>query len=107
MEWDVKTRRKLARRIRELSLEIQNEEFSRNGSFAKRVESTIKRIMIKLAPLGFEPANKDWTHLEEGTDATVNLYLDSPTHLWFETAQCRIVKIHKEHAEKLLVLDLP
>ena len=107
--WTKETRLKLARKIRELSLEIQKEEFAKNNGrhFAEGVENTIKRIMEKLEPLGFEPANRDWTFLEEGVDTMENLYKDSPTHLWFETAQARIVKISKEDAEKLLVLGLP
>ena len=109
MEWTRDARLKLARRIRNLSLEIQKEEFSTNNGkhFAEGVENTIKRIMDKLTPLGFEPANKDWTHLEDGVDIMENLYEDSPTHLWFETAQCRIVKIRKDLAHKLLVLGFP
>lgn len=108
MNWTREVRLKLARRIRELSLEIQKEEFARHASgganFPETVENTIERIMERLAPLGFERANRDWTYLEEGVDAMENLYHDSPTHLWFETAQARIVKIRKEDAEKILIL---
>lgn len=106
MEWDRETKLKLARKIRKLSLEIQEDEFggSRCG-FVKLVENTMKRIMNKLEPLGFEPANRDWAFVEE--DEGGKLYQDSPTHLWFETAQGRIVKISKENAEKLLVLGIP
>lgn len=111
MEWTRQIRLKLARRIRELSLEIQKEEFARcaagGANFPETVENTIERIMERLAPLGFERANRDWTHLEEGVDSIENLYEDSPTHLWFETAQARIVKIRKDLAHKLLPLDLP
>lgn len=109
MEWDLETRRKLAREIRRLSLEIQNEEFAKNNGkhFAEGIENTIRRIMDKLAPLGFEPANKDWMSLEQGVNTMENLYQDSPTHLWFETAQCRVVKIRKDLAHKLLVLGFP
>lgn len=100
MEWTRDIRHKLARHIRELSLKIQTEEFSKKGIFPDMVERTIGRIMERLEPLGFESANKDWVH-EDG------LYKDSPTHLWFEIAQCRIVKIRKDLAEKLLVLGFP
>jgi hypothetical protein len=111
MEWTRETRRKLALRIRELSLEIQTEEFARPGDFPEKVEKTIERIMERLDPLGFTRA-KGWFHMEVGEyikerNANLSLYRDSPTHLWFETAQARIVTIGKDDAEKLLVLDLP
>jgi len=110
MEWDLETRRKLAKEIRRVSLEIQHEEFASNNGrhFAEGVENTIRRIMDKLTPLGFEPANKDWKHQEgDGNMFLENIYQDSPTHLWFETAQCRVVKIEKILAEKVLVLGIP
>jgi hypothetical protein len=113
MEWDLETRRKLAREIRRVSLRIQEEEFAKNKGkvFAEGAENTINRIMEKLTPLGFEPANKDWKHDGELQGASISpvrwLYQDSPTHLWFETAQCRIVKIEKSLAEKVLVLGIP
>lgn len=100
MNWTLENRRKLADRILELSHKIQSEEFARPGDFPEKVEKTIERIMERLEPLGFTKA-KGW-FLQEG-----NLYRDSPTHLWFETAQARIVTISKEKAEKLLVLGLP
>jgi len=108
MEWDLETRRKLAAEIRRVSLRIQEEEFSKNKGkvFAEGVENTIRRIMDKLAPLGFEPANKDWKP-DGVANILENLYQDSPTHLWFETAQCRIVKIEKSKAERVLVLGIP
>lgn len=110
MEWDLETRRKLAKEIRRVSLEIQEEEFAKNKGkhFAEGVENTIRRIMEKLTPLGFEPANKDWKQQEgDGGMFLENIYQDSPTHLWFETAQCRIVKIEKSLAERVLVLGIP
>jgi hypothetical protein len=110
MEWDLETRRKLAKEIRRVSLEIQQEEFAANNGrhFAEGVENTIRRIMEKLTPLGFEPANKDWKHQEgDGNMFLENIYQDSPTHLWFETAQCRVVKIEKSLAERVLVLGIP
>lgn len=111
MEWDLETRRKLAKEIRLVSLEIQKEEFAKNNGrhFAEGVENTIRRIMEKLTPLGFEPANKDWKHQEvdDGEMFLENIYQDSPTHLWFETAQCRVVKIEKTLAEKVLILGIP
>lgn len=110
MEWDLETRRKLAKEIRRVSLEIQQEEFAANNGkhFAEGVENTIRRIMEKLTPLGFEPANKDWKHQEgDGNMFLENIYQDSPTHLWFETAQCRVVKIEKPLAERVLVLGIP
>lgn len=114
MEWDLETRRKLANEIRRVSLEIQQEEFAANNGkhFAEGVENTIRRIMEKLTPLGFEPANKDWK-IQEGEVGwsrnlfLENIYQDSPTHLWFETAQCRVVKIEKSLAERVLVLGIP
>lgn len=109
MEWTRETRLKLARRISELSLEIQREEFSRKGIFPEMVENTIRRIMEALEPLGFEKANNDFD-MEFGEYTRGNplhIYRDSPTHLWFETAQCRIVKIRKDLAYKLLPLSLP
>lgn len=110
MEWDLETRRKLAKEIRRVSLRIQEEEFAANSGkhFAEGVENTIRRIMEKLEPLGFEPANKDWKHQEgDGNMFLENLYEDSETHLWFETAQCRVVKIEKSLAERVLVLGIP
>lgn len=110
MNWTRETRLKLARIIQELSLEIQREEFSRKGIFPEMVENTIRRIMEALEPLGFEKANRDWSHLNPeylGGGHNLRIYRDSPTHLWFETAQCRIVKISKENAEKALVLGFP
>lgn len=106
MNWTRETRTKLARRIRILSLEIQDEEFARPGSFPEKVENTIERIMERLEPLGFKRANKDWKS-EGHEDLGFNLYQDSPTHLWFETAQARVVTISKEDAHKVLVLGLP
>lgn len=107
MEWTLDIRRKLALKIRDMSLEIQREEFAPNNGrhFAEGIENTIRRIMERLGPLGFDPADKDWK-VEEGMFLE-NIYQDSPTHLWFETAQCRVVKIRKDLAEKLLPLDLP
>ena len=109
MEWDLETRRKLAKEILRVSLEIQQEEFASNNgkNFAEGVENTIRRIMDKLTPLGFELANKDWKHQEGDGGIFDNIYQDSPTHLWFETAQCRIVKIKKSLAEKVIVLGIP
>lgn len=78
-------------------------------SFPVMVERTIDRIMKRLEPLGFERADGDWEpEFREnlGMGHTLNVYRDSPTHLWFETAQSRIVKIHKDHAVKVLVLGL-
>ena len=111
MEWTRETRRKLALKIRELSLEIQKEEFAKQGKFPEMVENTIERIMERLEPLGFTKATGRF-QMEFGEhirkmDANIHVYRDSETHLWFETAQSRIVTISKEDAEKLLVLGLP
>jgi hypothetical protein len=115
MEWDRETRRKLAKEILRVSLQIQEEELSRcsstsktnfgSPSFPEAVAHTIERIMEKLGPLGFEPADKDWK--PDGECEEARIYQDSPTHLWFETAQCRIVKIKKSLAERVLVLGIP
>lgn len=114
MNWTIDTRIRLARRIQELSLEIQNDEFARctagGANFPEAVENTIERIMEALGPLGFEKANRDWSHLNPeylGGGHNLRIYGDSTTHLWFETAQGRIVKVSKENAEKALVLGFP
>ena len=111
MNWDRETKIKLAREIRRVSMETQEEVFRQArgnlATFPECVEETIQRIMSRLGPLGFEPANKDWSHrgIQERQDSF--LYEDSQTHLWFETAQARIVKIEKSLAEKVLVLGIP
>jgi len=110
MEWTRETRLKLAKMIREVSLEIQGEEFFSRTNFPDMVERTIGRIMKRLEPLGFEKADRDWEpefHENLGMGYTLNVYKDSQTHLWFETAQSRIVKIKKDLAHKLLVLGFP
>lgn len=111
MEWTRDTRRKIALTVRRLSLEIQEEELARRGKFPEMVENTIERIMQRLEPLGFKKAN-GWFQMDFGEyikdmNANIHVYRDSPTHLWLETAQARIVTISKEDAEKLLVLGLP
>lgn len=105
MEWDKDTRRRLAREIRRMSRDILIEECRGPGNFQDMVERAVGRIMEKLRPLGFEPANRDWLFDEEYKGE--NLYRDSPTHLWLETAQGRIVKIDKTQAERILVLGVP
>ena len=110
MEWNKENRLKLARNIRQLAIKIQEEEFSKHTNFPDMVNKTIQRIMEKLQPLGFERANNDFNmdsgeHLGEGH--LLHIYKESKTHLWFETAQCRIVKIRKELAEKVLILGIP
>lgn len=111
MEWTREIRRKLALKIRKISLEIQTEEFAKEGSFPEKVEKTIGRIVERLEPLGFTKA-KGFFQVEFGEhirdmNANIHVYRDSPTHLWFETAQSRIVTISKDDAEKVLVLGLP
>lgn len=106
MNWDRETKIKLAREIRRVSLETQEEVFSQTkGNFPQFVEKTLEKIRHRLEPLGFEPANKDWKFLEERQD--IKIYQDSPTHLWFEIAQARVVKIKKSLAERVLVLGIP
>ena len=107
MEWTRDARLKLAREIRRISLAIQGEEFFVRTNFPEMVERTLERITKRLEPMGFEKADRDWEpefHENLGMGYTLNVYKDSPTHLWFETAQGRIVKISKDLAEKLLVL---
>ena len=108
MEWDAKTRRKLALLVHRKATSIQEEEFHKaRGNLRTYHEILVevdKRILEVLAPLGFRRANKDWEH-ESHTD--VMLFKDSPTTLWFATAQGRVVKISKEKAEKVLVLGFP
>lgn len=111
MEWSQETRHKLARNIKELSLEIQKEELARCANFPQAAENTIKRILQRLESVGFQRAHGDFQveyacYLsDKGT--SLNLYRDSETHLWFETAQARVVTIRKDKADKLLVLGLP
>jgi hypothetical protein len=107
MEWPQSQRRKLARLVKTRCLAIQSEEFSKAKGTWTTYEDVLdlvdRRVMEELAPLGFTRANKDW-ELEVHNDLMI--FKDSPTHLWFETAQARIVKISKEQAEKLLVLGM-
>ncbi len=107
MNWDLETRRKLAKMVKEKALAIQDEEFMRakgsGRSFYDVVQDVDRRILEKLAPLGFRRANQDWKH-ESNTD--VMLFKQSRTNLWFETAQARIVKISKKQAEKVMVLGI-
>lgn len=107
MNWDRQTRIRLARMISAKCQEIQNQcilESRLTGNWPKILELTDERTMNLLEPLGFKRANKDWEH-----DALVAfvLFKQSDTHLWFETAQGRIVKIEKTKAERVLVLGLP
>jgi hypothetical protein len=107
MEWPQSQRRKLARIVKTRSLTIQDEEFRKARgtllTYGDVLEEVDRRILEELAPLGFTRANKDW---ELETHSDLMIFKDSPTHLWFETAQARIVKISKEQAEKLLVLGM-
>ncbi|NBT35959.1 MAG: hypothetical protein EBT03_10570 [Betaproteobacteria bacterium] len=108
MNWNRQTKIKLALEIQKISRATQEEVFNEARgnlvSFVECVDKTIERIMSRLGPLGFEPANKDWRHEEGGK---VTIYKDSPTHLWFEIAQARVVKIKKSLAERVLVLGIP
>lgn len=109
MNWDRETKIKLAREIRRVSLKTQEEVFreARNVPFPECVENTIKKIMARLRPLGFEPADRDWNLEEHPHLLGISIFQDSQTHLWFEIAQARVVKIEKSLAEKVLVLGIP
>ena len=107
MEWDLEARIKLAREVKKKSLEIQRMEFARGGAWADMVELAIERIMEYLGPLGFERADRDWRTDKVVQDQDLKIYGQSETHLWFETAQDRVVKIRKDLAEKNLFLGLP
>lgn len=111
MNWPLETRIKLGRRIKDRAMEIQEEEFNRTPprTFSETVEKTLERISDLLEPLGFEKANMDWEteNFDNSKAPGMNVYRQSPTHLWFETAQLRIFKISKEKAARLLVLGLP
>ena len=109
MEWDLEARIKLAREVKKKSLEIQSMEFARGGAWADMVERSIKKIMEYLGPLGFERADRDWRtdKVVQDQDQDLKIYGQSETHLWFETAQSRVVKIRKDLAEKTLFLGLP
>jgi hypothetical protein len=107
MNWDRQKREKLARMIAMKCLEIQNHCISHvqitGENWPRILELTDERIMALLGPLGFERANKDWDESHED----VMLFKQSDTHLWFQTAQARIVRIEKTKAERVLVLGLP
>jgi len=107
MEWTHSQRRKLARLVKTRCLAIQSEEFHKARGTRTTYEEILKevdrRVTEELAPLGFTRANKDW-EIEVHND--LMMFKDSPTHLWFDTAQARIVKISKEQAEKVLVLGM-
>jgi len=108
MEWPQSQRRKLGRMVKDKALAIQEEEFKKAKparlTFGEILENVDRRILESLGPLGFQRANKDWEH-EVHTDLMI--FKQSETHLWFETAQARIVKISKEDALKVLVLGIP
>jgi hypothetical protein len=107
MEWTQSHLTKLALIVKTRALTIQDEEFRKAKgkllTYHEILEEVDRRILEELAPLGFTRANKDW---ELETHSDLMIFKDSPTHLWFETAQARIVKISKEQAEKLLVLGM-
>jgi len=108
MEWDIKTRRKLAHIVKRKALAIQEDEF-RNAmksrlTFGEIIDVVDRRILEVLGPLGFQRAEKDWEH---ESHEEIMIFKPSKTHLWFETAQGRIIKISKKRAEKIVILGLP
>lgn len=101
MKWDLDTRRKMARLVRDLSSRIQGEEIKKARNYREVLDNTDRRLTEILKPLGFTKANRDW--IPEFSE-DISMFQPNRTHLWFGTVQSRVFKISKRDAEKVLVL---